>query len=170
MNGKNRIVLTGFMGVGKSTVAKCLANLLKTEKIDLDHYVEAKEGVTVAELVENKGIEYFRQIETECLREILAQDEARIISLGGGTWVSEVNRNLIKNRNCMTVWLESSFEHCWRNITFSKTVRPLAKEKSEVKKLFDERQKFYCLADWHLVVKPELTSFDLAKIIIDEIL
>jgi shikimate kinase len=170
MNSKNRIVLTGFMGVGKSTVAKCLAYLLKTEKIDLDHYVEAKEGVTVAELVEQKGIDYFRQIETECLREILAQDEARIISLGGGTWVSEVNRNLIKNRNCTTVWLESSFEHCWRNITFSKTVRPLAKEKAEVKKLFDERQKFYCLADWHLIVKPELTSFDLAKIIIEEIL
>lgn len=170
MNGKKRIVLTGFMGVGKSTVAKCLSYLLKTENIDLDHYIEEKEGVTVAKLIEQKGIEYFRQIETASLREILTNNEAKIISLGGGTWISEENRNLIKNQNCTTVWLESNFEHCWRNITFSKTVRPLAKEKAEVKKLFDERQKFYCLADWHLIVKPELTSFDLAKIIIEEIL
>ena len=169
-NGKHRIVLTGFMGVGKSTVAKCLSYLLRTEKIDLDHYVENKEGLTVAQVIEKKGVDYFREIETKCLCEILAKSDSQIISLGGGTWVSEKNRKLIKEHNCTTIWLESNFEHCWRNITFSKQVRPLAKEKSEVKKLFDERQKVYCLADWHLVVKPEFTSFDLAKIIIEEIL
>ncbi len=170
MKDKKRIILTGFMGVGKSTVARCLAYLLKTSKIDLDHYVEESEGLKITELIEAKGIDYFRQIETESLREILKLNELQIISLGGGAWISETNRNLIKSCHCTTIWLESNFEHCWRNITFSKTVRPLAKDKAVVKKLFDERQKFYCLADWHLVVKPEFTSFDLAKIIIDEIL
>ncbi len=170
MNGKTRIVLTGFMGVGKSTVAKCLSYLLKIEKIDLDRYIEEKEGLSIAELIKQKGEPYFREVETSSLQEILTQDEMQIISLGGGAWISETNRAIIKNHKCTTVWLESNFEHCWRNISFSKQVRPLAKDKLTVKKLFDERQKFYCLADWHLVVKPEFTSFDLAKIIIEEIL
>lgn len=170
MNNKTRIVLTGFMGVGKSTVAKCLSYILRTEKIDLDDYIEAKEGLGIAELIKQKGESYFRQVESESLREVLAKDDLQIISLGGGTWVSESNRTLIKNNKCTTIWLESDFEHCWRNISFSKTVRPLAKDKNTVKKLFDERQKIYCLADWHLVVKPELTSFDLAKFIAEEIL
>lgn len=169
-NGKNRIVLTGFMGVGKSTVAKCLSHILRTEKVDLDDYVEEKEGLTIAELIEKKGETYFRVVETESLREILAKDDLQIVSLGGGTWISENNRELIKNHKCTSIWLESDFEHCWRNISFSKTVRPLAKDKLTVKKLFDERQKVYCLADWHLVVKPEFTSFDLARFIAEEIL
>ncbi len=170
MKDQTRIVLTGFMGVGKSTVAKCLSYLLRTEKIDLDRYIEEKEGLSVAELINQKGESYFRQIETERLREILAQNEMQIISLGGGTWISEENRALIKKHQCTTVWLESNFEHCWRNISFSKQVRPLVKDKIMVKKLFDERQRFYCLADWHLIVKPEFTSFEVAKIIIEEIL
>lgn len=170
MNKKKRIVLTGFMGVGKSTVAKCLSYILRTEKIDLDDYIVAKEGLGIAELIYQKGEEYFRRIESECLAEVLAKDNLQIISLGGGTWVSESNRKLIKDNECTTIWLESDFEHCWRNISFSRTVRPLAKDKETVKKLFDERNKIYCLADWHLVVKPELRSFDLAKFIADEIL
>lgn len=169
-NGKNRIVLTGFMGVGKSTVAKCLSHILRTETVDLDDYIERKEELSIAELVEQKGEPYFRGVETESLQEVLVKNETQIISLGGGTWVSETNRKIIKDHKCTSIWLESDFEHCWRNITFSRTVRPLAKDKMTVKKLFDERNKVYCLADWHLVVRPELTSFDLARFIAEEIL
>jgi shikimate kinase len=68
-----------------------------------------------------------------------------------------------------SVWLESSFEHCWRNISLSKRERPLAKNKSSARKLFDERQKYYCLADWHFVIKPELNSFEIAKKIAEEV-
>lgn len=170
MNDSLRIVLTGFMGVGKSTVAKCLSYLLQTERVDLDRFLEEKEGLTVPEIIENKGIEYFRQRETAHLQNILAETNFRIIALGGGAWVTEQNRQVIKNYNCVSVWLESTFEHCWRNINCSKQERPLAKDKDTVQKLFDERQKIYCLADWHFVVKPELTSFDIAKLIAEEVL
>lgn len=170
MNSSSRIVLTGFMGVGKSTVAKCLSYLLQTEKIDLDRYIEEKENLTVPEIIENKGIEYFRRLETDSLKNILAGTDLRIIALGGGAWMTEQNRQIIKNHKCVSVWLESTFEHCWRNISCSKQERPLAKDRKFVQKLFDERQKIYCLADWHFVVRPELTSFDIAKSIAEEVL
>jgi shikimate kinase len=167
MSEQSRIVLTGFMGVGKSTVAKCLAYILNTEKIDLDRFIEEKEVRSIPEIINTDGIEKYRQIETKYLKEVLAETDSRIIALGGGAWITD---EIIKNNNCVTIWLESTFEHCWRNINVSKQERPLAKDKLSVQKLFDERQKFYCLADWHLVVKPELTSFDLAKFIAEEIL
>jgi shikimate kinase len=157
------------MGVGKSTVAKCLSYILNTEKIDLDRFIEAKEGRTIPAIIREDGEAAFRSLETRYLQEILEMD-SRIIALGGGAWVSDINRQIIKEKKCISIWLESTFEHCWRNINVSKQERPLAKDKSTVKRLFDERQKVYCLADWHLVVRPELTSFDLAKFIAEEIL
>ena len=170
MGGKTRIVLTGFMGVGKSTVAKCLSYILQTEKIDLDRFIEGKEGRTVPEIVSQDGMEIFRDLETKHLQTILAETNSQIISLGGGAWITEKNREMIKNHKCLTIWLESTFEHCWRNISISKQERPLDTDRISVQKLFEERQKVYCLADWHFVVKPELTSFEIAKFIAEEIL
>lgn len=170
MKNCSRVVLTGFMGVGKSTVAKCLASLLEAERVDLDHFIENQENKSVSEIIETAGIEHFRLLETDYLRKILNNPQLKIIALGGGAWITEQNRRMIKDFNCISVWLESTFEHCWRNISCSKQERPMAKDKKSVQKLFEERQKIYCLADWHLIVKPELTSYDIAKLIAEEIL
>lgn len=169
MDNEQRIVLTGFMGVGKSTVARHLASILRTERIDLDSVIEASEERTIAEIIKTGGIERFREIETENLRKILAENDARILALGGGAWTIAENRRLIKTQNCTSVWLESNFEHCWRNIKSSKRTRPLAENKVQTRELFDERQNFYCLADWHFIVKPDLTSFEIAKKIAVEV-
>lgn len=168
MNEEKRVILTGFMGVGKSTVAKHLAHLLECQRIDLDSVIVESENRTIAEIIEQEGIEKFRRIETETLRRIL-EAEAKIIALGGGAWTVEENRRLIKARGFTTVWLESTFEHCWLNISASKRVRPLARNKSDARKLFEERQRVYCLADWHFIIKPELNSFEVAKQIAEEI-
>jgi shikimate kinase len=170
MSDEKRIVLTGFMGVGKSTVAKCLAYILQCEKIDLDKFIEQNEQREVVEIIEREGEARFREIETENLRKILAETDARVIALGGGSWIPARNRELIRRHKCTTVWLESTFEHCWRNISCSRQARPLAKDRKLAEKLFAERQKIYCLADWHLIVAPQLTSFEIAKKIAEEIL
>lgn len=169
MSDEKRIVLTGFMGVGKSTVAKCLSYILQCEKIDLDKFIEQDEQRSIVEIIEQDGETRFRQIETENLRRILEQTAARIIALGGGSWITEKNREMIREHNCTTVWLESTFEHCWRNISCSRQARPLAKDRRLAEKLFQERQKIYCLADWHFVVEPQLTSFEIARRIAEEI-
>lgn len=169
MNSEKRIVLTGFMGVGKTSVARHLAFLLGCERLDLDFVIEANDGREIAEIIHAEGLARYREIETENLRRILREKSVSILALGGGTWTIRENRELLKQHNFVSVWLESTFEHCWQNIRLSKKERPLAKNKSETQKLFAERENIYCLADWHFLVKPELTSFEIAKQIAEEI-
>lgn len=169
MDRKKRIALTGFMGVGKSSVARHLANMLRCERLDLDDHIEERAGRSIVEIIDKEGEAAYRKIETENLRDALGREGVRILSLGGGTWTLEENRDLIREHGMTCVWLESSFEHCWKNMRSSRKERPLARNKEAAKTLFDARQKLYCLADWHFVVKPELTSFDVANQIVDEV-
>lgn len=157
------------MGVGKSSVARHLAYLLRCEKIDLDNLIEGSEHRKIAEIIDADGEAIFRRIETENLKRALNKTNVRILSLGGGTWTQAENRELIRQHGMTTIWLESNFSHCWNNIRFSWKDRPLARNKRSAQKLFDARQELYCLADWHFIVKPDHTSFDVARQIAEEV-
>lgn len=169
MNKEQRIVLTGFMGVGKSSVARHVAHLIKSKRVDLDHELEYGERRTVAQIIDAEGEPAFRDIESRYLQEALDRPDLRVLSLGGGTWTLERNREIIKRSGLTSVWLESTFEHCWLNIAFSRKDRPLARDKKRAFELFQQRQQHYALADWHFVVRPDSTSFDVAKQIIEQI-
>jgi shikimate kinase len=164
-----RIALTGFMGVGKSSVARHLAHILRCRRIDLDHFIEDQQGRKIAAIIDDIGVADYRKIETENLERLLTELDTNILSLGGGTWTIPENRDLIRSHGFTTVWLESTFDHCWLNITNSRKDRPLARDKKTALKLFEDRQKVYCLADWHFVIKPGFTSLDVARNIADEI-
>lgn len=164
-----KIVLIGFMGVGKTTVARHLSNMLGIDRNDLDQFIEANEEKLIADILNNEGEKRFREIETANLRALLESSPPPILSLGGGAWTIEENRNLIKASGYITVWLESTFDHCWLNIRFSKKERPLAQNKQRARVLFEERRKLYCLADWHFIIRPDFTSFDAAKQMAEEI-
>lgn len=164
-----RIALTGFMGVGKSSVARHLAHMIKSRRMDLDLFIEDNENRKVAEIIDRDGVEHYRTLETKYLERVLNESNARILSLGGGTWTIPVNREMLKAHGYTSVWLESTFEHCWLNISFSRKDRPLARNKTSARELFEERQKLYCLADWHFIVRADYTSFDVARNIADEI-
>ena len=112
------------MGVGKSSVARHLASVLQCERIDLDARIERSTGRSIAEIINSDGEPAYRLIETANLAEALDGSNARILSLGGGTWTIPCNRELIFSKGLVTVWLESSFEHCWANITKSIKERP----------------------------------------------
>ena len=169
MPEQTRIALTGFMGVGKSSVARHLSKLLGAERADLDHYIEQVTKRRIANIITEDGIDRYREIESEMLQTLLAETSAPIISLGGGTWISENNREIIKQNGLTAVWLESTFEHCWQNIRKSRKERPLAKDRDTALKLFEERQAVYCLADWHFIVRPGLSSYAVANQIVEEI-
>lgn len=168
MNDGKRICLTGFMGVGKSSVGRHLAQILKAERMDLDFFIEKNERRKIAEIIDQDGIDRYREIESASLQRLLNENSAQVISLGGGTWTINANRELIRSKGLTSIWLTSTFEHCWFNIKFSHKERPLARDKEKAKQLFEERKKIYCLADWHFIVKPEYSSYDIARLIHDE--
>jgi shikimate kinase len=168
MNRGKRVCLTGFMGVGKSSVGRHLAQILDSERIDLDFFIEKNEKRKIASIIDTDGLDAYREIESENLKRLLDETTAQVVSLGGGTWTVDANRELIKAKGLTTIWLESTFEHCWFNIKFSHKDRPLARDKTKAKQLFEERKKIYCLADWHFIVKAEYSSYDIAKLIYDE--
>lgn len=158
------------MGVGKSSVARHLSNLLECRRVDLDGSIEESVGLTIAEFIDQMGINAYRQRESGVLVDEVAAPGPVVLSLGGGTWTIPINRDVIRNAGFICVWLESSFEHCWYNIKFSRKDRPLARNKETALKLFEERQKDYCLADFHFIIKPEFNSYNIASRIIEEVL
>ncbi len=168
-NNKTRVALTGFMGVGKTSIARHLSALLDCDRVDLDSFIEENEGRKIHEIIDADGLPFYRQVETASLRRALTETNAQILSLGGGTWTEDVNRKLLKKNGLTSVWLESTFQHCWRNIRMSKKERPLARNKVAARALFDERQRLYALADWHFIIKPEFNSYDIARQIAEEI-
>jgi len=167
--GCSRIALTGFMGVGKTSVARHLAHLLRCERLDLDLLIETNEHRRIAEIIDADGIDAYRAIETRNLEQALERPGVKILSLGGGTWTVPRNRDMIREHGLTCVWLDSSFEHCWSNIRRSRKERPLARNKEQTRRLFNERQEVYCLADWHFVVRPDLSSMDVARKIVEEV-
>lgn len=168
-NNGTRVALTGFMGVGKSSVARHLAMLLGCTRVDLDTFIEDSEGRKIHEIIDSDGLDVYREAETRCLQRVLSDSGVQIISLGGGAWTVEQNRALLKGHGLTSVWLESTFQHCWQNIRMSKKERPLARNKAVARRLFDERQKIYALADWHFIIRPEFTSYDVATQIAEQV-
>lgn len=168
-NNGTKVALTGFMGVGKSSVARHLASLLECERVDLDSYIEEHEHRRIHDIIDSEGLAAYREVETRNLVDLLKSSNAQIVSLGGGAWTEKQNRKILKDGGFTSVWLESTFQHCWQNIRRSKKERPLARDKVAAKKLFDERQKIYALADWHFIIRPEFNSYQVARQIAEQV-
>ncbi len=111
-----RIVITGFMCAGKTTVARALAARLNCAWLDLDEFIAARHGRTAAAIIDADGEPRFRKLETEALRAAL-DSNARIIALGGGAWSVARNRALTAQHACVVIWLDAPFELCWQRIT-----------------------------------------------------
>ncbi len=149
-NMNQPIIITGFMGSGKTTVAEALARILNCRAVDLDQLITASERRTPKEIIDQDGESAFREIETRLLREVLEQDSARVIALGGGTWTPQGNRELIAEHNCFTAWLDAPFELCWQRITVADNERPLARSEEQARSLYEERRHVYQLAALHV--------------------
>ena len=115
---KNIYYLTGFMASGKSTIGPILANTLGWKCFDLDKEIEKQEMMRIVELFEKKGEEYFRNVETEILKN-LSQKLESIISLGGGAIASDVNFKIIKSTGKI-IYLKSSPEMAYKRLRFKK--------------------------------------------------
>jgi shikimate kinase len=146
------IVITGFMGCGKSQVARELAQRLDIPMIDLDDRITANEGRTPAQLITEAGEPAFRAVETDTLRELLQSSEASVIALGGGAWIESANRALIDEYGCISVWLDAPFAVCWERISASVDDRPLGKTIEQAETRYNLRKPIYSLATIHIPV------------------
>ncbi len=164
-----RIVIVGFMGCGKTTVAKALAALLGCGLVDLDAIVSAQENLSVPELINERGESGFRDAETAALQVVLDRQTPRIIALGGGAWTLERNRDLINQHGCLTVWLDAPYDLCWQRITTHPAPRPLAFDETSAQELYRERHRSYALANIHVGVTDKLSADDLAARIAEAI-
>jgi shikimate kinase len=151
-----RIVITGFMGSGKTKFAAALSQHLKCGMVDLDLIVTERAGRSPAEIIKHVGESAFRILETKSLRRVLERDNARVIALGGGTWTIKENRALIAKHDCLTVWLDTAFELCWQRIVASgDNTRPLAPDMTAALALYEARRESYALADLRIEIANE---------------
>lgn len=166
-----RYVITGFMGAGKSTVARALARRLGCEAVDLDLLITKREGSTPQRLIEEEGEACFRAKETEALRDALADTLAGgVIATGGGAWTIEENRALLGAHGCLVVWLDAPFELCWRRITAdTQETRPLARDRGKALELYRARRSIYSLGTLRVEVLEESSAEEIAAEIINMI-
>ena len=122
-----KIVFVGYMASGKSAVAKEVSACLNIELIDLDAYIEKKEGCEISEIFKNKGEIYFRKREQECLNEILSLNTSFILSVGGGTPCFSGNLDLILEKG-ISFYLRASITTIYNRLISEKSKRPLVAE------------------------------------------
>ena len=163
------IVITGFMGCGKTEVARALAARLGIVFIDLDAEILKKQGRTAAELIVEDGEPAFRTVETNTLRELLQDNRASVIALGGGAWITGENRELISQHNGVSVWLDTPFAVCWQRIEISSEDRPLGRTREQAASLFQLRQPVYQLAMIRLPVMAQEHLDNIVKRLEDEL-
>ena len=159
---RRRVLLTGFMGAGKTTVAHALARSLSARSVDLDDLVAAREGRNAQRLIDEDGEAAFRDAETRALEEALGDGGARVIATGGGAFTFERNRALVSARECLTVWLDAPFELCWQRTRAEENLRPFARDEAKARELYERRRDAYALAELHLRVAPDATPEQLA--------
>ncbi len=138
------VFIVGFMGSGKSTIGPVLAARMDRPFYDLDDLIEEEQGRTISEIFESQGEEHFRKLESDTLLQN-PPSEPCVMALGGGTFVSEINREHI-SKHGISVWLKiplrlargrcKDFQH-----------RPLARNTEQWESLFRCREKIYQLAD-----------------------
>jgi shikimate kinase len=159
------IVITGFMGCGKSKVAQELALRRNVVMVDLDDWITERIGRSPAQLITEDGEAAFREIESNALRELLQANEAGVIALGGGAWIEKQNRDLIDQFSCTSVWLDTPFAICWERIAASEDDRPLGRTREEAQARYDFRKHFYELATVHITVGSEASVDDSVSLI-----
>lgn len=144
-----KLILCGYMGSGKTTIARLLAKTTGLIYMDLDEVIELKAGKTISQLFEEDGEIKFRKLEHDCLNEVVNGSGSFILSLGGGTPSYANNHEVLKRDDVVSVYLKASIGELIKRIKTQPGLRPLLETLKEeemeefvAKHLFD-RSYYY---------------------------
>lgn len=153
-----KILMLGYMGSGKSTIGKLVAQRLGISFFDLDILIENRLQMSVSEIFLQKGEIYFRKIEHQLFNELLNDDKTFVLSLGGGTPCYANNHLLLTSSNVVSVYLNASIDTLSSRLFLERSKRPLIASLSEeefkeyiAKHLFD-RSYFYNQSSFKVLV------------------
>lgn len=152
--------LVGFMGSGKTTSGRILADRWEVPFVDLDLAFESMSGRTIRETFETHGEAYFRERESELLRGTAMLVEA-VVALGGGTFTFPENVRFVKEHG-VSVFLDPPFDVLAARLAEKAADRPLFGSLESARKLWEARRPFYKMADRTLDVDHEMTPGDVA--------
>ncbi len=142
---KRNIVLTGMPGCGKSTIGRYLSDKLNMDMVDTDELIVKREGRQIPDIFSSKGEEYFRDIESEIIKEVSAKNGI-LISTGGGAVLREENVRALKS-NGIVVFIDRPFEYI-----IPTDDRPLSSDRDMLRLRYEERYNTYCAScDEHLI-------------------
>lgn len=162
------IYLIGFMGCGKTTLGKKVANQLKYDFIDLDQLIEKRASLTINEFFTKNGEESFRVFEKQLLIEV-SSSENTVVAVGGGTPCYFTNMEIM-NQTGETFYFQRPVKELFNRIVNARDNRPLVKDKSEeellvyIEDLLNKREAFY-LKSKFTIPRNKLTVHDLVEII-----
>ncbi|WP_229665902.1 shikimate kinase [Flavobacterium suaedae] len=132
-----KIVLCGYMGSGKSIIAKLLSKALTINSIDLDEYIEKQQGKTISHIFEESGEVKFRKLEHEALKEIMNGSDDFLLAMGGGTPCYAGNDKFLKQNDVISIYLKTGIKEIVKRLTTEIDKRPLLKNLDE-----EEREEF----------------------------
>ncbi|HTR24954.1 MAG TPA: shikimate kinase [Terriglobales bacterium] len=145
------IFLVGFMGSGKNTVGQELARHLSWAFADLDGQIESREARSIPEIFSQNGEPYFRGVETDTLRGLLASlTRDTVVALGGGAFAQDSNREML--RPWPTIFLEAPVHELWQRCLQHEAAdgapRPLRGDREQFVRRYNERLPFYRAATY----------------------
>lgn len=126
-----KIILTGYMGSGKSTIAQLLSQKLGIKRLDLDSVIEKSADKSILEIFETEGEIHFRKLEHQLFNGLMQSDDRFILSLGGGTPCYANNHKLLNGKDTESFYLKASVEKLHGRISADEQKRPLVAGKSK---------------------------------------
>ena len=145
------LYLVGFMGCGKTTVGRLVAERLGWQFVDADDDIEAAAGITISAIFETRGEREFRRAEAEAIRrrvQAVGRGVATVLALGGGAFIEQANFELLCG-NGVSVWLDCPLEVLRARVA-AETHRPLARDPEKFAALHEARRASYARADFRI--------------------
>ncbi|HZP16570.1 MAG TPA: shikimate kinase [Terriglobales bacterium] len=142
------VALVGFMGAGKTSVGRALAQRMGWRFEDLDDRIQKREGRSIEQIFEQTGESGFRTLESAVLQEILTwqASEPLVLALGGGAFVREEMQDLLRRAGIPAVFLDAPVEELFRRCDQPGLVRPLRRNPVQFRELYEQRRPAYMKA------------------------